>query len=199
MASGVGRLGRPRDPKVDEAVLRAAIFILARNGYPNLTIDRISQQSGVAKTSIYRRWNSKHEIVLDAIAQQLGELPMPESDDVIADLTVLITGLYKSLNETVAGRALPAISAELLGNTDLAAAYRRRFVEPLRDHALRLLRRGMTDGVLRADLDVEAFIDAVAAPPIFRPLALGKPATSEFGQSILRLVLNGAMIGPCTA
>ena len=59
--------GRPRDPSVDQAILRAALELFIEHGIAGATIEKIAKQAGVAKTSIYRRWTSREALLAQAI------------------------------------------------------------------------------------------------------------------------------------
>ena len=59
--------GRPRDPEADRAILEATIEILGEEGYEGLSIEGVAARAGVGKTTIYRRWTSKAELVVAAI------------------------------------------------------------------------------------------------------------------------------------
>src|SRR5690242_12376532 len=60
-------LGRPRDPRIDGAVLRATIELLAETGYPGLLVSAIAERAGTSKPAIYRRWPSKAHLVHEAV------------------------------------------------------------------------------------------------------------------------------------
>ncbi|MBR7828792.1 TetR/AcrR family transcriptional regulator [Actinospica sp. MGRD01-02] len=72
--------GRPRDPKVDEAILAAALEVLGEQGYARLSIEAVAQRAEVAKTSLYRRWAGKDALILDAVAK-VGLAGRPEPPD----------------------------------------------------------------------------------------------------------------------
>ena len=59
--------GRPRDPSVDQAILRAALELFIEHGIDGASIEKIAKQAGVAKTSIYRRWTSREALLAQAI------------------------------------------------------------------------------------------------------------------------------------
>jgi len=71
--------GRPRRAGVEETALRATVELIAERGYLGTTIDGIAQRSGLAKTTLYRRWSSKAELAVVALATRLGEPPVPET------------------------------------------------------------------------------------------------------------------------
>ena len=73
------RRGRPRLVEVDDRILESALDEVCEVGTANLTFDRLSQRSGVAKTTIYRRWSTKTELIIDAIDLLRSQSPVPDS------------------------------------------------------------------------------------------------------------------------
>lgn len=185
-------IGRPRDAARDRAILSATLELLAEAGYPALRIDEVARRAGVAKTTIYRRWPSKGEMVLDAIAAQLGDRSIEETGDPLHDLRRLLEVTYEGLAETVAGRALPAVTAEIMGDPRLAEEYRRRFVHPLRERARTLIGQAIDQGLLRSGIDPDMLMDVVVGPSLYRPIALGAPAPAAAASAVFDLVIHGA-------
>ena len=93
-------------------------------------------------------------LVLDAVETAVGPREVALTGDVLEDLAAVVRLAYDSMAGTPAGRVLPSIGVDLLHQPDLAAEYRRRFVDPLRDLAVSLIRRGVDDGVFVANGDV---------------------------------------------
>jgi AcrR family transcriptional regulator len=60
-------LGRPRNPRIDDAVLRSTIELLSKSGYADLSVDAIAKRAGTSKPAIYRRWRSKARLVHEAV------------------------------------------------------------------------------------------------------------------------------------
>ncbi|GAA0368112.1 TetR/AcrR family transcriptional regulator [Actinoallomurus spadix] len=185
-------IGRPRDAARDRAILAATLELLAEAGYPALRIDEVARRAGVAKTTIYRRWPSKGEMVLDAIATHLGDRSIEETGDPLRDLRRLLEVTYEGLAETVAGRALPALAAEIMADPGLAGEYRRRFVHPLRDRARALIDRAVAEGSLRPEVDPDLLMDVVVGPSLYRPIVMGVPAPAASASAVFDLVIHGA-------
>lgn len=179
--------GRPRDPTRDHAIAAAVVDLLAEVGYPRLTVDAVAARAGVAKTTLYRRWPTKQEMVLAIVDAHLPRAELPDTSDPVADMRALVALVYAQLAEPIAGRALPLIAAELAADPRLAAAYRARFVEPIRAYARRLL--GRVPGISLTPAERELLIDAVIAPAVYRPIALGEPASPASGVRLFDLLI----------
>ena len=113
--------GRPRDTTVEPRVRKAVLDVLASKGYAGLRIEDVVRTSGVAKTTIYRRWASLDALVLDAVDVALGDRTVPETGDVVADLVTLVTMLHRSLVDNPWGWALPAIGLSVARDPHLVS------------------------------------------------------------------------------
>jgi AcrR family transcriptional regulator len=182
------RAGRPRNADATARVLRATLELLDRQGLAGLRIDDIARASGVAKTTIYRRWPSMTALVVAAMEVALGPRDLPETGDVEADLTALLTLIHESMSRAPFGRALPLISIELMTQPGLAEQYRARVIDPVREQGIRLIRTGIEQGRFRPDTDPALVVDAVAAPLLFRQVVLHQTL------SLAELLAVGEMI-----
>lgn len=171
--------GRPRNPEVEQRVRSATLSLLVDKGYAGLRIDDVAHASGVAKTTVYRRWPSLAMLVLDTVDHALGRRQFHLTGDTAADLEALLTGIYESLVSNPVGWALPAIGLDLLRYPDLAAEYRRRFVDPPRQLGIELIHRGLADGTFTTDIAPEAVVDAVAGSIIYRRVIGDPPPTLQ--------------------
>lgn len=185
--------GRPRDPAKDEAILGATRELLERHGYYGLTVDQVAEQAGVAKTTVYRRWSTKPYLVLEAVEAQLEPREDPQTDDPIEDLRVLLRSFYRRLSSTEAGRTLPIIAAELMGDDEVAAIFRDRILLPVRRRGQALLGRAESAGRLRDGTDPAIILDALASPALYIPIALGEPAGPERADRVFDTVMDGAL------
>ncbi|WP_254848128.1 helix-turn-helix domain-containing protein, partial [Mycobacterium avium] len=87
--------GRPRDPRIDAAVLRATVELLAETGYPGLLVSAIAQRAGTSKPAIYRRWPSKAHLVHEAVFPVSADTGLHDfgPDDYRERLEVYLTAL----------------------------------------------------------------------------------------------------------
>ena len=107
--------GRPRSVEADQAILQAALELLAENGYAALTMERVRERSGVGKATLYRRYGSKEELVRAAIVHLNSDIPMPED-------TGSMVGDFAATAQVGPGRRRPDRRAD----ADAAAAVRGR-------------------------------------------------------------------------
>jgi AcrR family transcriptional regulator len=159
--------GRPRDLRADRAILDAALDSFIEDGYEGMTIENVAQRAGVAKTTIYRRWSSKKELVVAAIDMLFEDFPTLETGDVRADLISLVQKAHRSIADTKAGDALPRMLGELAFGTPLGRAYHDSVMKPRRRALVETLEAAKKRGELRADLDVDLAIAAIIGSMMF--------------------------------
>jgi AcrR family transcriptional regulator len=187
----VPRAGRPRDQRRRAAVLAATRDLLARSGYPALTIGGVADRAGVARTTIYRSWPSKAALVIDAVAELMDLGPAVDTGNWAVDLRETVLQTARSLSQSVAGRTIPGLAADLTRDPELAAEFRARFAQPRKRAVVRLLQRGIAEGVVRPDLDLDLVEDLLVAPVVHRLVITGAPVDEAIILEMLDLVLRG--------
>jgi AcrR family transcriptional regulator len=153
-APGRARRGRPRDPAVDEAILSAAVDLLAEVGYARLTMDQVAGRAGVGKASLYLRWSSKVGLVAEAIQHRSGAVPaMPNTGNLREDMLLFLRALLRS--RSAAAQALSAVSGEVASNPELRQAWHRGLAGALSACVRTIVERAVERGELPATSDVE--------------------------------------------
>lgn len=82
--------GRPRDPRIDGAVLRATVELLAETGYPGLLVSAIAERAGTSKPAIYRRWPSKAHQVHEAVFPIGAATAIPATGSWVQDVREMV-------------------------------------------------------------------------------------------------------------
>ena len=116
-------VGRPRDPDMDQTILRATIELLSEVGYPRLSVSEVARRAGVSKPAIYRRWSQKSQLVVEAMVTQMRPGKDADSGSAADDLVALTEQLIDVLTLTPLGRVLPGLVAEMAADPVLAASY----------------------------------------------------------------------------
>lgn len=166
--------GRPQSPRVREAVLGASLAVIAERGVAGATVDLIAARAGVGKHSIYRRWRSKQDLLVDALAEAVA---MPLPDEVPADATMLIreiASVWVTLAEDPVLRAFAAqVFAEAARDPQLLEVYEERVAQPRRARVLALLEVARERGQLRPDTDLDVAADLLIGPAFYRMMSAG--------------------------
>jgi AcrR family transcriptional regulator len=185
------RGGRPRDPQVDAAIVDAVLAVLADVPYSKMRMDDVAQRAGVAKTTLYRRYPSKVALVRATLEQYLTRFTFLDSSDVEAVLSDITRQQVDEFATGAPGAALSNVCAEANHNPELAAVVRQAF-RAKRKELARVLRRGIADGQLRADLDIELMVDLLLAVFPYRLLVSGEPVPRDLAARLPRALLDGA-------
>src|SRR6266851_6155469 len=148
------RRGRPRDTGVDEAVLTAAVDLLAEVGYARLTMDQIAARARVGKASVYLRWPNKVALVADAIQHRTAVTPdIPDTGELRGDMLVFLRALLR--RKSAAEPAVAEVSGEIASNPELRRAWRQGLTGALWACVRVIVERAIKRGELRAGSDVE--------------------------------------------
>ena len=154
MVEGAQRRGRPRDPGVDEAVLTAAVELLAEAGFARLTMEQVAARAGVGKASVYLRWPNKVALVAEAIQHRSGVVPdVPDTGSLPGDMRTFLRALLRTFG--TASRAMAAVIGEVGSHPELRTAWRRGVAAALTDCAREIVERAVARRELPATSDVE--------------------------------------------
>ena len=172
--------GRPRSERADRAILDAALRMVGEHGVAGTTIEGVAAEAGVGKTTIYRRWPSKNDLILAAISDIVPPGDPPDTGTMAGDMAALAETQLRRLAGSGLSGIVPRVLAESMGDPDLHRDYVERVVEPFRAMLRLFIERGIDRGELRPDLDVEPLVDLLHAIPIYRILmSRGDPASLE--------------------
>jgi AcrR family transcriptional regulator len=157
--------GRPRDPLIEDAILRATRHRLAVDGYTRMTIADVATDAGVTRPTVYRRWPTKQELVIDALdyalrAEQAANPPldldtMSPRDALIEAVRRLNPRTHNTTGIMLFGHML----AEAAHNPTLLEMFRTHALQP-RQHQLTTTLQALQDrGTLRPDLNLDVIAD----------------------------------------
>lgn len=130
-------LGRPRDPRIDDAVLRATVELLGTTGYAELSVDAIARRAGTSKPAIYRRWPSKAHLVHEAVFPVGDATALPDTGSLVSDVREMVRRTVAVLTTPAARAALPGLVGEMAADLSLHSALLERFGD--------ILARGLTE------------------------------------------------------
>jgi AcrR family transcriptional regulator len=186
--SGIPRSGRPRDPSRDEAIFAATVALFAEHGYAGVSIEGVAARAGVGKATIYRRYASKAQLLVDAIHVCAGVTEqLPDTGDVRADLTHMLESLMDRLRSDL-GPVLLAFAAERVRYPALDEEFTRSVIGAKRAHIQKLLTAAIERGDLPADIDTD--VVAEAGPALLWHHAMNRlPLTDDLPARIIAMLL----------
>jgi AcrR family transcriptional regulator len=177
------RLGRKRDHTRDADILDAALEILAEEGYDGMTVDMVAARAKAGKATLYRRWPSKAELVMDAVAcMKNGSVDLdnlPDTGTLRGDLISVIKAPSIKDGERKL-RVMAGLVSLLARNPELAETANAAIVEPRASINRVFFKRAIERGEIAPDTDVELLSHIGASMSTYRVLILQKPVTREF-------------------
>lgn len=190
-AAELPRMGRPRDPSRDVAILDATLSLLAEGGYGALTMEAVAARAGVGKATLYRRWPGKEQLVVDALASLAEPVEVPHGADVRERLVALLNSTRKRSGSR-ASQIFPRLVSESIDHPELMRRYRSQVLAPRRARFRLVLQEAVAAGLVRADVDLEHAIDLLVGPVAYRNLFVtGRPPTRDFVRRVVDDVLSG--------
>jgi AcrR family transcriptional regulator len=185
------RPGRPRSSSTEHAILKATREILAHAGVHGLTVEGVAARSGVAKTTIYRRWRSKEDLALAALLEVIQQEPPPARHvgGTRTALSAYLGRLIDNLNSKLYGRIIRGLISDLGVDVQLAKGFRERVLARRIAAVRELLQRGIERGELGRGLDLEIAVDLLLGPIYYRLLISGEPLTKAFIDRLVRSVM----------
>lgn len=198
-----GRTGRPRSAAADTAILAATRAALVDLGWSKLTLGDVATRAGVAKTTLYRRWAGKNELVVDAVAELFDELELPDRGCLAADIEGVVLQFAAILARPEAKSGLMAVVAESTRDDALRERIRTSIVERQKRLVLEGRARAQTRGELPPEPDaaeaartVDLIFDVVAGAVVHRTLVSAEPADGEWVRDLTRVLLWGVTAEP---
>ena len=184
------RVGRPRNPEIDAAVLSATLAGLDEYGYGRLTIEDIARRAGTTKPAIYRRWPSRQRLVLAALDQRLGAARAPDTGCTLCDLDECLkvfVGVFRRMPPDVLG----PLFADCAGDRELRAAFMTTLFDPPRTAVRETLERAHERGDLREDVDLDLVLDLIGSFVHYRALFGHAPTSNVEIEGAVEALLQG--------
>jgi AcrR family transcriptional regulator len=182
---GPAARGRPRDPATDRLILAATFRLLFELGYPGLSIEAVAAAAGVGKTTIYRRYTNKRELVVAALRSATEIAPGPPELATRAALSHLIRQAVGALLRADGIRILATLLAEADRDPQLLEVFRENLIEPRRGLILAVLRRAIERGEVRADVDLDVVTEMIIGAVMAHRVRLGELPDEAWVEGLL--------------
>ncbi|MBE1587644.1 TetR/AcrR family transcriptional regulator [Nonomuraea angiospora] len=178
-------VGRPRSEVARKAILRAALDLCARDGYQNVTMKGIAQAAGSGRQTVYRWWQTKAQVLLEALTDVLAEEVegLPDTGDARADLVAFLEQTF-ALARGVAGQVVVGLMADAQSDAELAAELRAKLINPRRA----ALRAVLARGAVPADVELDLAVDLVFGAMWYRLLNRHAEVNQELAEEIAGLL-----------
>jgi AcrR family transcriptional regulator len=175
------RRGRSRDDSRDPEILHAAVRLLAEVGYDRLTMDAVAAAAKAGKATLYRRWPSKAELVVDAIICTAHEhkTSLPDTGSLLGDLRALSTAGPREPDE-MRNRIMIGLVTALPQHPDLAAIVRERLMGPRLAVLRQVFERAAERGEIPPERDLDLLAQVGPAMVFHRVMLMAEPLDDDF-------------------
>jgi AcrR family transcriptional regulator len=193
------RVGRPRSAQADAAIMDATRAALVEVGWGKLTMGYVAARAGVAKTTLYRRWQSKGELVVHAVAALFDELELPDRGSLRADIQGVVVSFAKMLQRPETNASLMAVVAESTHDPLLRDLIREAIVDRQKHLVVQGRERAQARGELPPDPAspeenarlVDLIFDVIAGAVVHRTLVSAEPVDQQWAEAFTTLLLHG--------
>lgn len=194
--------GRPRDPRVGRAILQAAVPLYGEVGWAGFSFDVLSRRSKVGKPAIYRRWDSKAELIVEAVTSTRPALITPDLGDLERELYDIAEQLFDVWTSDV-GPAWTRLQVEQRSVPELGDYYRAKTIEPLESSLRGALLRARERREMAQNVSTRLVLSTIAGSIMARVLNTPVSETPElvrtrdqFLHGLVQLVLPGVAHRP---
>lgn len=177
----------------EDEILDACVSELLDNGYDRLTMDAVARRARASKATLYRRWQSKQSLVVDAVirSKRTDQRPAPDTGSLRGDLLAMWSGHGSVEGSRVLGVVLTALQTD----AEFAEVFRTRFLAPKVATADAVYERARARGELQPGVDSSVLGPALAGILLHRELVLGEPITPARVEHVLDHVILPAATG----
>jgi AcrR family transcriptional regulator len=185
--------GRPRDPRIDAAILRATADLLVEIGYSNLTMAAVADRAGTTKTALYRRWSSKAELVHEAAFPAAPTAIETPPGDIAADLHAMIAAARDVFTSPLVRAALPGLISDMSADAELNARVMARFAGVFTAVRARLA-DAVARGEVHADVDPDRLVEIIGGATLLRMLLRpDDPLGADWVEQTAAIVVHGVL------
>jgi AcrR family transcriptional regulator len=184
--------GRPRDPRLDEAISQATIDLLASCGYEAFSMEAVAARAGTTKTAIYRRWPSKAALVADVFdTRARTKVVVPDTGNLRDDLLAYLRSAITALTTAPVGPAVLNMVVAAGTHPDLADLLQQGWVRLRRQVVTAILQTATARGEVGDDVDAEITADLLLGPIYYRLLVSADPVRPALAERLVDAVLPG--------
>jgi AcrR family transcriptional regulator len=188
-----GAAGRPRDPRIDAAILRATADLLVEIGYANVTMAAVAERAETTKTALYRRWSSKAELVHEAAFPAAPTAIETPPGDIGADIRAMIAAARDVFTSPLVRAAMPGLIADMAVDAELSARVLSRFTG-LFVAVRERLAEAVSRGEVHADIDPDRLVEVIGGASMLRVLLRpDEPLGDDWVDQTTAIVVHGVV------
>jgi AcrR family transcriptional regulator len=176
--------GRPRSAEADRAIFDATLRLLERDGYARMSMEHVAEEAGVGKTTIYRRYRDKADLVTGALAALRRAEEPPDTGDTRADLVEMMRRFQGSKEQVQSMRITGTLFMEQERNPELLELFRDRIITPRRRQGIDVIERGIDRGDIRPEVDPALVVEMMVGSWFARQLN-GRPFEGDWPSAVV--------------
>lgn len=178
----------------EDEILEATVRVLAEVGYDRLTMDHVAAEARASKATLYRRWDDKASLVVDAVSRAKGlpEVEAPDTGSLRGDLLAVFCG-PAGATARLPMSVLAGLMTALHTDADLSRAWRERFLAPRMAVARDIFRRAQERGETNPDVDLEVLQNVLPSMCAFQKTVLGQSVDADYVASVIDQVVLPAV------
>src|ERR1700723_958908 len=185
---------RLRPEEIETVIIDTVFENLQKHGFRAVTIESISAKTGIAKTSIYRRWPIKAAMVMEAFLFRIGPgIEFPRKPRYVESIRLQMLALAKAFRGPF-GSMIKALLGEAQFDAELAEAFRTRWITPRREAAKAVIQSAIRNKELRPDIDLDQALDALYGWLYYRLMIESGPLSDACVRGIFSAVLDGLRV-----
>lgn len=186
------RVAGPRETEI----LGATLEVLAEVGFDRLTMAAVATAARASKATLYRRWNGKNDLVIEALLSMKGPVHLPDTGSLRGDLLAAFCS-EGGLSDPTALAVFASILTAVGTDPEFASAFRERVLGPRIEVSEAIYTRALARGELRDDLDLAVIAPALAGIVLHRTFLLGEMPTPEVIAAVVdQVILPAALAAP---
>ena len=184
--------GRPRSAKSHQAILKATLELLGEVGFESMSIEAISTRAGVGKTTIYRRYKSKEELVADAIESIRQDIVIPNTGNFWNDLDELIENAARITLTPLGRQTVAMIISSASSNSQFARIYWTKYLQPRREAFALVIERAKIRKEIQTDIDSDLVFDSMSGIMLYTLIFLPETESwTNYVRRALHLLIEG--------
>ncbi|NYD42536.1 TetR/AcrR family transcriptional regulator [Nocardioides panaciterrulae] len=186
----------PTRPRVEgdreQQILDATLAVLTEVGYDRLTMDAVASRAKASKATLYRRWNGKEALVVEALLSVHDVAPLPDTGTLRGDLIASFCGLGGLTDATSVG-TFTAVLTAITHDPEFADAFRTQVIGPKAQASRTVFERARDRGEIPVDVDLDLLAPSLAGIVLHRIFLLGEaPDEALITRVIDQIILPAA-------
>ena len=190
--------GRTLDARRDVVLRQATIELLAELGYDRLTIDAVAARARSSKTTIYRRWPGKAELVVNALTSLKGALLVPHTGSLKGDLEAIAKN-SASADNLLDARLMMGLMTALAHDAELRQVFRERLIDPHTAALKQVFEQAVVRGEVAPLRNLDLVVSVYPALMLRQLLMTGELPDARFAQQVIDDIIMPLATAPDSA